>query len=295
MKSGIPFLVGVMFLFFSCSKTDKAPAFLYIPAINYDGNDSYKSHKLADAWIYANGNFLGVFGLPADIPILEEGKVDIIIDPGVREFGPNGPSVVTYLYPDIYPFYERITATVNLASGRTDTLRPTTRYKSNAKVVFSEDFEGASNVFRQELDKNPNTVISNQSQTVKSGLQSGMANMDTTNFLLQTATTLDYIIPFDNRPVYMELDYLSEINLEIGLIGRDSITGQTTSVFEYVLLPKSEWTKAYINLTSLITSTKKKSNYIAFRTYITKNGNGQFIKPKAFVAIDNVRLLYRNQ
>jgi len=295
MKRGFPILTVVFLLLLSCSKIDKAPAFLYIPAIQYDGNDLYKSHKIADAWIYANGNFLGIFGLPADIPILEEGKVEIIIDPGVREFGPNGPSVVTYLYPDIYPFYERITASVNLLSGRTDTLRPTTRYKTSSNVVFSEDFEGTNNLFRQELDQNPNTAIVNQNQVVKSGLQSGMVNLDTLNPLLQTATIYDYKIPSDNRPTYLEMDYIGETNLEIGLIGKDSVTGASIPVFEFVLLSKNEWTKAYINLTSLLATNKQKTNAIAIRTFMIRNSQGVFTKPKTYTAIDNVRLIYRNQ
>ena len=61
----------------------------------YDIEDA----NITDAWVTMDGINLGVFELPAQIPILDEGEHNFRISPGIKE---NGMSATRM----IYPFYE---------------------------------------------------------------------------------------------------------------------------------------------------------------------------------------------
>src|SRR6187399_1229213 len=73
--------------------TEDTPAYLKInnitvnPARSSTENFGSASANVVDAWVYANGKQIGVFELPATIPILASGPVEITVLSGVYADG----------------------------------------------------------------------------------------------------------------------------------------------------------------------------------------------------------------
>ena len=77
LKKVLP-LIMVAILIASCSKDKfnaQIPSYLHIEVIDLETEsfEGSSSHKITDAWITMDGNFLGAFELPCVVPILAEG------------------------------------------------------------------------------------------------------------------------------------------------------------------------------------------------------------------------------
>ena len=89
-----------MLLFSGCDKEEQIPSYIYISEfVLYTKNTNFgsNSHDFVDAWVYANNKLIGVFELPATIPILESGSKQLTIIAGIRKNG-------LYYEREAYPF-----------------------------------------------------------------------------------------------------------------------------------------------------------------------------------------------
>ena len=86
-----------------------------------------------DAWVYVNGNNIGIFELPAKIPIHAIGSYDLAIFPGIKN---------TSLIPERikYPFLNSFDSTLISNEHQVDTIIPTVTYKTTP-TIWIEDFE----------------------------------------------------------------------------------------------------------------------------------------------------------
>ncbi|MEY4902234.1 MAG: hypothetical protein RLZZ292_49 [Bacteroidota bacterium] len=194
------------FILFSCKDTpEQIPAYLYIKpfaAPTVSAEQGSASSKIAEAWVYTNGEFIGVYTMsdsfPAVVPTLETGDVEIQLFPGIHD---NGISAVA----DIYPFYEKYVVRRTLAPGKFDTIKPTTKYVSDAQIDFIENFEAGSN-FDNVLEGDPSLhKIVPSTVDVFEGKQSGVLTLTDANPLAQVACrNIISTIPQNNTPVYLE-------------------------------------------------------------------------------------------
>jgi len=107
---------------------------------------------ISDVWVYINpegsegSDLLGVFPLPATIPVLEEGKTSLTIQAGVKLNNQTANR-------SIYPFFRSNQQTIDLVAGETVKLNPVISYKPPAQVRFDliNDFE-LSNDFKQKFN-----------------------------------------------------------------------------------------------------------------------------------------------
>src|SRR5690606_7105479 len=94
--------------------------------------------NIVDATVYANNNFVGTFELPATVPIMQSGDVEIAIGAGIRNNGLSSDR-------RIYPFYELDRRTVTLIPGALTPISADTsvtfKYYSEGLNFVIEDFE----------------------------------------------------------------------------------------------------------------------------------------------------------
>ncbi len=109
------------------------------------------SERITEGWFYANGEFLGAYSLPHEVPVIAEGQTEIQVFPGIKVNG-----IIST--PDIYPFYARYEVDLDLEPERTDTIRPSTEYLNSVKFAFIEDFE-TGNAFVDDIDGNTETSL----------------------------------------------------------------------------------------------------------------------------------------
>ena len=105
----------------SCEKEDinEIPSYMTIEEIILNDNST---HKITDAWVYIDDNLQGVYELPANFPILEEGIHKLRIKAGIKDNGIGGNRIP-------YPFYSSYIKEEHAFNSETTTsITPTVSY-----------------------------------------------------------------------------------------------------------------------------------------------------------------------
>lgn len=266
---------------------EQIPAYIYVEPFTLQENPDVVAGSLDEAithvFAYSGTDFLGIFSLPALIPVLQEGPQTIELDPGIRD---NGISASI----QIYPFYERYAKEVVLEPGRIDTLLPVTRYRSNIRIHFIEDFEAGIPIFSEDRDGNENTKLEASTEDIFEGGRSGRILLDTLNPFFDVGTDRSQL--FDLRTggrTYLELNYKTDVELLFGVVEIDNL-GSAQSYFEYGLLPRASWNKVYFNLTEVVRVTNADAYQIAITGGLPIS-NGAFALPEGRVYLDNIKLI----
>lgn len=269
------------------NQEEPIPSYIYVKPFRMESNPQIThgslSQKVTQGNVFVNGKTIGIFSLPALIPVLEEGTQEVIIDPLIRDNG------LTFTL-QVYPFYERFTTSVDLTLTETDTIQPVTRYSEDITFHLIEDFEGGSNVFSEDRDMNNETLLDTTQIDAFEGEYSGMIVLNLDNPLMEVASNADQLFDiFDRGKVYLEMDYKTEVDVLIGMIGIDNI-GNDQSNYEYGLVPKSDWNKIYFNLTNFGLVNNLNGYQIGI-TAALPVANGDFTLDEGTILIDNVKLI----
>jgi hypothetical protein len=273
--------VLVFFMLFTrCVKENEVPAYLYIPAFSLTTktNEGSANQKITDAWVYVDGQINGVFQMPVTLPVVEIGKHDITIIPGIRNNGIKSN-------PVIYPFYTNYTVMLDLKAGITETVRPTTTYITATQFKIMEDFE-RGNIFR--ADRDGNTALS--FTTIDNGFEgrSGQIVLTKNNPRMEKATTTKVDLSSTPENIYLEMNYKTDAELSVGIIGSDVSTNPSgTASYKITLFPNKEWNKTYINLTNEAKDLKMKDFQIVFRSLLPDSLNS------ATILLDNIKLIQK--
>ena len=243
---------------------------------NYDSIGTL-SHSISDVWVIIDNEFIGAFELPANVPVLKEGKHSIRLQAGIKENGISN----TRLY---YPFYAGYVSTIDLVPGKTDTINPVIYYiDTNYKMPLYEDFEDPSFEFTKSDISNINLENTDQKGFVFEGNNSMMATMYKKNDLFQIESTQLFDLP-RSRAIFMELNYKSDIILKVGYYAVSS--AKTYSHVVLSLNPTKTWKKVYINYGGEIDF--EPTSYI-FRLFIGALKTSDY--DSSVIQLDNIKLL----
>lgn len=249
LKTKTSFLIVSLFMLYqSCSvlsHDEGIPSYLYINNFTLSCDletEGYPSQKIVDAWIYVNGKEIGVYELPALVPVLDTGMCEVVVLPGIKENGISGTGTV-------YPFYQGYTLNTELIAAETDSLYPTTKYYDVIDMVALDRFEDG-NIFSPSDNSDTVFVAIFDTSLVFEGLRSIKATVDEAHPFFRSETSL-LTFPVFGKPVYVELDYKADSEFEVWLTGVDASLG---TAYQYVITitAKDEWNKIYINLFSAI-------------------------------------------
>ncbi|MFQ5448394.1 MAG: hypothetical protein ACE5FF_15825 [Saprospiraceae bacterium] len=288
-------LALLLALWAGCDTEDEpVPAYLTIEAFQLEATNMQVhgsiSQKITEAKVFVvdkttlTSHQLGTLNLPATVPVLVAGEVEINVDPVIRA---NGNS----LYLEVYPFYERYTTSLNLAPNEDATVQPVTRYKPEAVFEFIEDFEGTGHLFQDDRDENPLTFFENSDEDVFEGNFSGRAMLDTANTFVVVGTNQKYHLDFGTvGKVFMEVNYKTDVQLEFGVLAVDAAGGESPN-FEFVVLPKEKWNKIYFDMTDLVATSTQNDFFFVIRGVLPFE-NGQYTPETAKIYLDNIKLLH---
>lgn len=249
MKKIYVLLLLPLLLLSSCKKDDNTPAWLVIDNFDLVTNEvteGVNSHGITDAWIFMDGQAIGVFPLPARIPILAEGSHDFVIYAGIKVNGISDTRTK-------YPFYERYDITLNLAANEEVIVNPTTTYKSNLQFIMIEDFEDVGVDFTKDLVSDTDFVVLDKvtfPSIVKYGNNCGALYLNNTDSLYRGATNANLALPSQTE-IYVEIDFMNTNSIALGVIAENS-SGIATHPPLVILNPQEQasmvWKKIYINL-----------------------------------------------
>lgn len=276
------FILFYIILLYSCEidEKEKIPSYINIEKIelqtsHYQGT---ASENITDAWVSVNGNFIGVFELPAEFPVMETGEQKIIIKAGIKKNGISASRT-------IYPFYEAYEIEKVLETSKITKISPKISYKEETIFDWMEDFESAG-ISLDTVNSN-SSLMEKIDSSVFEGQYSGFTRIKIEDSLFQFKTINKFEKPTNYSETYLEMNYKNNTEFVIGLIYETETSIKTIPVI--YLNKKENWNKIYINLTQTFESYTEIKTYNLFFAY-AKGEEDEIIEPKFYW--DNFKLLH---
>jgi len=279
--------VLLLFLFSSCSLVDTTelrPSFLNVSEVSLvpDTNQGSASHKIEDLWVTVDGTIVGLYQIPSLVPVLTNSNpTELIFFGGIRRNGTNTNAIQA-------PFLEPITQSLELVEGETIDLDLGFKYRPEVNFAFVESFDNSNN-FNQDEDEDPMTTFGTSSTEVFEGLRSGFGAVTADHDRLEFASSASFTdLPLDGTPIYLEMNYRSNLTLNVGLIGSLD-TDPVKSYFLFLKPTGEEWNKIYVELTDEIRSSNLSAYKLVFGIqYNAEDTAGQ----DGYLYLDNVKLIH---
>jgi hypothetical protein len=265
------------FAFGGCSVFDPAeeiPSYLRINSIGLTINNSTiegtSSHKITDAWVYVDGQLIGGFEMPVNIPVLAEGPHTVLVLAGIKQ---NGQSTTRA----IYPYYKGWQSTVTFTRGEIVTVSPVVEYYANTNFMWMCDFDGAGTTIT-ELSPNRMTVISGPSAFEGESAYVTL-NADSNEFYAQSSFPMQFNGSYD---VYLEMNFKCNQNFVVGLY--NAANGNFIPWCD--VAESQSWNKIYIRLNDAILTQQPGGSY---HVYIAMKKSAAVANP--WLAFDEIKLI----
>lgn len=273
------FLIIALFLM-SCGLGDTAapiPGYLNITSVEVQpyGVNTSETNNITDLYVFLDGQILGVFPLPAKVPIQNPEKIqDLTILAGIKNSGVSAN-------PVFYPFYKSFVKTIQMAPLQVMDLPVDFRYSDNAKLTFYENFENVNSIFSQNIG-NTNGAIQRDVTDSTVGLSCGKVSLGSGLTTLQLATGTG-IRKGDvtGGSSYVEFDYKGDGLISVGVLKR--IGNNQIENYKIVVPCRNEWNKIYIEVTDLV-SPKDYDDYKLLLGFSRRENNNI-----ANIQIDNLK------
>ena len=272
--------------------SEDTPSYIKINSIPLDPRknavETYGSgsNNIVDAWVFANKKLIGAFELPATIPILQKGDVELDIYAGIYGDGQKGAR-----FP--YAFYTQYDTTVSLEPGKVNLVTPKVKFETRTVYPFDvyEDFTNFPNTPEirvatgspYKLEVNSDSLANFKYAGGLVGVVYGISG-EKSKLLLESL--FNGKLPQNNAPVFLEFDYRSTRPFRVG-VRATPVGGASGDVMDLTLNPTRNWTKMYVNLTEELNITGLQNGTFRMIWQVDMNGN-----PRDYFAIDNIRLIH---
>ncbi len=259
---------------------EQIPSFLRIDSFLLSTNASTEGNpasQFTDAWVYNDEKLVGIYELPAIVPILKAGEANIRIRGGIKLNGQVGSRI-----PNL--FTKDYQATLELFPDSQLHVNPTLQFNSWVNFDWLEDFDG-SGVSLSQTTISEGDLIRVDGAEAYDG-QSLKLSLNADQFLFECKKVGEIPIPGGGTPVIMEFTYRCNTALYVGLYSRDQTGIKQNRII--ILNPTETWNHIYINLTEVVSSDP---NFIGHQPYFGFLTNEE-ISGESFVYLDNIRLLH---
>ncbi len=275
--------MAVLLLLSRCNKEEPIPSYIHIDQINLATNVSIQgsaSHKILDAWIYVDDQFVGAFEMPCTVPALYQGTHTLKIFAGIKENGISSTRIP-------YPFYYLYEQTVTLTPGEILNVNPSVTYGLNAGFSWLEDFDGSEPSLCDSA-VTTDTVMHNSAPSVFEGLGSGEVVLTgAVNSPYQEISCNKYTLPKDGSPIFLEMNYNCNTRFNVGIIGYSVNNLIDFQQISLTLNPTDgAWNKVYVNLTNEVMSATGSAKFGVFFSML----KGASVTTSYFY-VDNVKLI----
>ena len=285
------YLKSLLFILFiinltACQKeleADRA-SYVTIESFNYNTNNNetipfsndFESINISDCWVTFNGQFIGAYEMPSNIPVHMSGNINARISPGIKVNGISSNRI-------IYPFYKEYEISTEINLDQNIELYPITEYRDNVDLddLTGGDFEIGNILIATEFS---DTIPITQTENVFQGNKSCAIYLDTTNqyFLIKNIEPLTFQNYIDD--VFLELDFKSSIPFRVGLILNNDVSIRQEHMIIY---ESNDWKKLYLDLSPIIGLGGNLNNYnIYFEADLPDEMSS------GFVYLDNLKIVH---
>lgn len=251
---------------------EQIPTYIQIDSVAFSGG----SHKITSAWVYYNNSPVGVFWLPAKVPVLADKAGTLTIGPGISYDGLTDEQI-------LYPFYLFDTSNFTPAPGQTISYAPHTKYITGAHFPWKEDFESGSNFKPYDPNVTSNIIhVTNDPAKVLEGYGSGIIHVSSSDTLSESVANVSVSMPQGQS--FLELDYKNDVAFQVGVVAVDPVGG-ATKVYQAGANPRSTWNHLYVSLEA---ANSQYSAYTLFIIIKATLNNGQ---ADGYVYLDNLKVV----
>ena len=276
--------VSALLVLNSCEKdssTPLIPAYIEVNQFNLttSGSQGTNSHQITDAWIFVNDQLEGIFELPARVPTLLTGEQNVKIFAGIKNNGIGSERVR-------YPFYTNYDMNMTLEPDSTYVINPDITYVSTA-TIWEEDFEDGGIAFTKTALSDTNFVQDNTDPF--EGSKSGVVTFDVGDLYFESRTnepTFDNF-PKVGLPVYVELNYKSNIQFSVGILHNDGSLPSDVKTGVFTFNTQAGWNKTYIQLSDAVSQQPAATT---FDLYFDAVNDGTSASPK--IEMDNIKVVF---
>lgn len=258
---------------------DESPMFIELEDFTFTttAQQGINTQKIQDVEVFADGFSIGVFNLPAKVPVLSDNAtVDIVIFPNIRNNGQISASVS-------YPFYKEVRVSLPFEPEQVVPVQLNFSYRDDAQIVNVCDFEGA-NCFVDNFDMNLDILFNRSSETIYGNFCGKITLPEDNTFFEKSTFNSINKSDLTSTRVYLEMDYRCETEFSAGVL----LSGgglPDFPAYAFTFKPTSEWNKIYIELSELIVSSNIESFKVIYGTTTPTTTAGS-------IWVDNVRVLY---
>ena len=276
-------LFALVLLGVACTKGDKVPTYVVIsnPTVvtqSFPVDEGTNSSNITHAWVFVNDKTYGPWQLPARVPVLEQGDVEIKVVAGIERNG---------LSTDIkqYPFYETYSTNVTLERGIDVNIEPVYNYFEDHD--FWHDTFDSGNLFSVSADSD--TIFEVSGPMTFEGNNSGAIFLGPDDVFFEAQTNQDFQVP-STSPTYVELNYAGDQTILVGAyVTFNNVEQRVPLVFinPTVLADGTmPWKKIYIDMSPAWSNPLLQDRELFVS--VTKD-----FSPNGVVYLDNVKVVHR--
>lgn len=273
-------LLAVCLLQTSCDIIDpaeKIPTYVHIDSVKFINPDPALTgtgiQSINTVWVYLDGTNIGVFELPADIPVLVSGTQELQISPGVTNQGISD-------YKVQYPFFSFYNYQLTEQPGKVITLVPETKYIDGLKF-WDEDFE-SGNQFSKLTGAGDSIRRVTASDSVQEGGGAACITLSGSNNFAEVGAL------FNIKPgtrCFLEISYKGNLSFTAGVMA--ALSSGFDPAYLGGVNPKTDrWGKLYLDIQ---TFTTKYPNALAWSVIIKATlSEGQ---TEGYLLLDNIKVI----
>lgn len=263
-----------------CYKKDSGPIPTYVHVDSFTVNppstfpgDLQCTNQVKAVWAYYNDNLIGVYDLPATIPVIASGTGKLTLRGGIAVSGFNN-------FMAAYPFYTSDTSSLVAQPGKTVHYNPKVTYYAATQFLVIASFNPFKSMPFQPVNS---TVPVTMSLSDGIGHISLRTPVDT---LAEDSSVLNFPIPL-NKDAYIELDYKCTVPFYLGL--RANLAGLIyTKYYLAGIYPSDHWQKFYLAVKDF-EAQYQATDYNLFIKASLPEG-----QDTGTVLLDNIQLVYFN-
>lgn len=284
------FIFGSLFSWLGCNSInpkEQVPTYIHVDSFHFVQNttlgiSSSISHDINTVWAYYNNNPIGVFDLPATIPVITNGDNDsgtLTLAPGVSINGFNDNL-------SSYPFYTLDNWGFKAQPGKILNHTPTTSFFNATKIQRVGHFEDFT-VEMMVLNGIPGLVplVKTQDDSLRFwGTGVGSITLASVGDSSIDSSVAAFEIPASQSNQVLELDYKGDLVLIVGI--KPFLGGITQDTWYLAAAkPSNKWKKFYVALQDYVAEQQATSYRIYIKAVLPEG------KSSGRALLDNIQIV----
>jgi hypothetical protein len=267
----------IVSLFFQCcnivNPAERVPTYVRVDSFHMENNESA---NITAVWAYYNNNPIGVFDLPATIPVVANESGSLQLAPGIAVSGQNNQMAP-------YPFYTIDQSSLIAQPGKIVYYTPKTGYYPGIKQQLIADFNFGLVPFVLKEGNIQMVAVNADSLTFQPGNWAGAIFLNNVGDSSVDSSKIPLTIPPGES--FIELNYNSTVPFFVALKPVEGTLTIDPVALVGINPNGGKWQKFYINVQGFATKYPASQYYLYIKAVL---GDG---KSNGRLLLDNIKLV----